>query len=212
MAAKVMAVSTLALDKLASACNIMAVLIDAYPPPDIGPVPEDKYFDSLVSSIIGQQLSVKAAATIEGRVRDLVGELTPETLLSVTPDALREVGLSRSKASYVHHLADAFHDGTITPNLLTTAPDADVISTLTTIRGVGVWTAEMFLIFGLGRQDVWSVGDLGLTKGVRALFGEDVTPLEVANERWSPYRSLAAWYVWEHSDRGYPGLNLPPVR
>ena len=190
----------------------MTVLIDNYPEPAIGPVPEDKYFDSLVASIIGQQLSVKAAATIEGRVRDLVGDLTPEAVLDTAPDALRQAGLSHSKVAYVGHLADAFHDGTITPSLLTQAPDAEVISTLTTVRGVGVWTAEMFLIFGLGRQDVWSVGDLGLTKGVRALFGDDVTPLDVANERWAPYRSLAAWYVWEHSDRGYPDLQLPEAK
>ena len=187
----------------------MAVLIDAYPEPVIGPVHEDKYFDSLVSSIIGQQLSVKAAATIEGRVRDLVGELTPETVSQTAPEKLRAAGLSNSKVSYVGHLADAFHNGTVTPSSLTTAPDSEVVATLTTIRGVGVWTAEMFLIFGLGRPDVWSVGDLGLTKGVRALFGDDVTPLDVANERWAPFRSLAAWYVWEHSDRGYPELALP---
>ena len=190
----------------------MAVLIDAYPTPVIGPVPEDKYFDSLVASIIGQQLSVKAAATIEGRVRELVGDLTPEAVTNTSPEALRAAGLSYSKVAYVGHLADAFRDGTISPAALTAAPDADVISTLTTVRGVGVWTAEMFLIFGLGRPDVWSVGDLGLTKGVRALFGDNVTPLDVANERWSPYRSLAAWYVWEHSDRGYPELQLPAVR
>ena len=200
------------LSQLAEACNIMAVLIDAYPEPAIGPVPEDKYFDSLVASIIGQQLSVKAAATIEGRVRDLVGELTPEAVTNTPPDALRQAGLSHSKVAYVGHLADAFQDGSITPSVLTQAPDAEVISTLTTVRGVGVWTAEMFLIFGLGRQDVWSVGDLGLTKGVRALFGDAVTPLDVANERWAPYRSLAAWYVWEHSDRGYPNLQLPEAK
>jgi DNA-3-methyladenine glycosylase II len=200
------------LNQLADACNVMAVLIDAYPEPVIGPVPEDKYFDSLVASIIGQQLSVKAATTIEGRVRDLVGDLTPDAVLGTAPDALRSAGLSRSKVEYVGHLADAFQDGTITPSVLTQAPDTDVISTLTTVRGVGVWTAEMFLIFGLGREDVWSVGDLGLTKGVRALFGDDVTPLGVANNRWSPYRSLAAWYVWEHSDRGYPDLELPVAR
>ena len=190
----------------------MAVLIDAYPEPVIGPVPEDKYFDSLVASIIGQQLSVKAAATIEGRVRDVVGELTPEAVLGTSPDALRQAGLSHSKVAYIGHLADAFQDRTITPSALTAAPDAEVISTLTTVRGVGVWTAEMFLIFGLGRPDVWSAGDLGLKKGVHALFGEEVKPIEVATERWSPYKSLAAWYVWEHSDRGYPELILPTVR
>jgi DNA-3-methyladenine glycosylase II len=197
-----------ALKHLARSCDVMAALIDAYPKPRIGPVSEDKYFDSLVASIIGQQLSVKAAAAIEARVRDLIGDLTPESVTHTPPDALRSAGLSRSKVAYVGHLADAFRDGSITASKLTTASNADVVSALTTVRGVGVWTAEMFLIFALGRVDVWSVGDLGLTKGVRALFGDQVTPLDVANERWSPYRSYAAWYVWEHSDRGYPTLEL----
>jgi DNA-3-methyladenine glycosylase II len=185
----------------------MATLIDAYPAPGIGPVPEDRYFDSLVASIIGQQLSVKAAATIEGRVRDLVGDLTPEAVSQASPEALRAAGLSHSKVAYVGHLADAFQDGTITPSLLSVAPDADVITTLTTVRGVGVWTAEMFLIFGLGRPDVWSQGDLGLRKGVKALFDHDeaTTSTDIA-QRWAPYRSIAAWYVWEHSDRGFPDL------
>lgn len=185
----------------------MARLIDAYPTPNIGPVPEDRFFDSLVASIIGQQLSVKAAATIEGRVRDLVGDLTPEAVSQTPADALRAAGLSRSKVAYVGHLADAFRDGTITPKALTNAPDAEVISTLTTVRGVGVWTAEMFLIFGLGRPDVWSQGDLGLRKGVKALFDHDeaTTSTDIAH-RWAPYRSIAAWYVWEHSDRGFPAL------
>lgn len=183
----------------------MAALITAYPPPGIGPVPEDRYFDSLVSSIIGQQLSVKAADTIEGRVRDLVGELTPELVTQAAPEALRGAGLSHSKVAYIGHLADAFLDGTIVPRALTKSSDADIVSTLIQVRGVGVWTAEMFLIFGLGRPDVWSAGDLGLTKGVRALFGETETSTEVA-ARWAPYRSIAAWYIWEHSDRGFPEL------
>jgi DNA-3-methyladenine glycosylase II len=205
-------VSKQALNHLGEACDVMATLIDTYPEPAIGPVAESKYFDSLVSSIIGQQLSVKAAATIESRVRNLLGDLTPDTLRGAPPGSLRDAGLSHSKVAYVGHLADAFLDGTITPETLTTKADAEVISTLTTVRGVGVWTAEMFLIFGLGRQDVWSAGDLGLTKGVKNLFGDQATPSEVAASRWAPYRSIAAWYVWEHSDRGYPDLALPLPR
>jgi DNA-3-methyladenine glycosylase II len=184
----------------------MAALIEAYPTPEIGPVPHDKYFDSLVSSIIGQQLSVKAAATIESRVRGVVGELTPDEMSATDPTALRQAGLSGSKVSYLGHLADAFLDGTVIPQDLPAQTDAEVIHTLTRIRGVGVWTAEMFLIFGLGRPDVWSAGDWGLTKGVRVFFGEDDTPTHIAT-RWAPYRSIAAWYIWEHIDRGAPPLN-----
>ena len=85
-----------------------------------------------------------------------------------------------------------------------------MITSLTRIRGVGVWTAEMFLIFGLGRLDVWSAGDWGLTKGVRAFFGEEDTTTAIAT-RWAPYRSIAAWYVWEHVDRGAPPLDTLPA-
>jgi DNA-3-methyladenine glycosylase II len=195
-----------ALNHLASSCEVMATLIDRYPTPGFGPVEPDKYFDCLGSSIIGQQLSVKAAATIESRVRQVLGEFTPEALNQVDGQALREAGLSRAKAEYLHHLADAFTSGAVVPRLLTDLPDEDVISTLTPIRGVGRWTAEMFLIFGLGRTDVWSAGDGGLTKGVKVFFGEDAVPTEVAT-RWAPYRSVAAWYVWEHVDRGVPPLS-----
>ncbi len=201
-----------ALDHLTDACEVMATLIDTYPAPAIGPVPRERYFDSLVSSIIGQQLSVKAAATIERRVRDCVGELTPATVIAAPPGSLREAGLSNSKVAYVGHLADAFRDGTIEPHVIDTQSDADVIRALTTVRGVGVWTAEMFLIFGLGRLDVWSAGDLGLTKGVTALFGDQVAPGDLAAERWAPYRSIAAWYVWEHADGGYAELSLGSSR
>ena len=201
-------VSKEALDHLSGSCEVMAKLISAYPPPAIGPVSQEKYFDSLVSSIIGQQLSVKAADTIEARVRQAIGDLVPESVSSADVATLRAAGLSNQKASYLHHLAAAFLDGTISPDNLSALDDSGVITTLTRVRGVGVWTAEMFLIFGLGRPDVWSAGDLGLHKGVTALFGERAgAPKEVAT-RWAPYRSIAAWYVWEHSDRGYPDIGL----
>lgn len=195
-----------ALNHLASSCEIMATLIDRYPTPGFGPLDPDKYFDCLGSSIIGQQLSVKAAATIEARVRQVVGEFTAEAIGEADHQALRDAGLSRAKTEYLQHLANAFTSGAVVPHQLASLDDEGVISALTPIRGVGRWTAEMFLIFGLGRTDIWSAGDGGLTKGVRVFFGEDAVPTEVAT-RWAPYRSVAAWYVWEHVDRGCPDLS-----
>jgi DNA-3-methyladenine glycosylase II len=185
----------------------MATLIRLYPPPDIGPIPPESYFDKLASSIIGQQLSVKAANTIESRLRVALGELTPKTVTRAEPESLRGAGLSAQKSSYLVHLAEAFSSGGVVPDELTDLPDQDVVTQLTAIRGVGPWTAEMFLIFGLGRLDVWSPGDLGLRKGVEHFFGDTEHSSQIA-ARWAPYRSIAAWYIWEHSDRGYPALEV----
>ncbi len=194
------------IDHLAQSCPVMAALIERYPTPDIGPIPPESYFERLASSIIGQQLSVKAANTIESRLHTALGELTPQTVTDAPLEVLREAGLSGQKSSYLVHLAEAFGAGSVVPDELTDLPDQDVVTTLTAIRGVGPWTAEMFLIFGLGRIDVWSPGDLGLRKGVEHFFGDSQHSSEIA-VRWAPYRSIAAWYIWEHSDRGYPPLD-----
>ena len=189
---------------LAGVCDVMAELIERHTPPRIDPKPPEAYFDVLVSSIIGQQLSVKAAATIEARVREVATPLTPEVLGQTPVDALRQQGLSRSKASYVHGLAEAFGSGAIDPHRLSAASDREVIESLTALKGIGPWTAEMFLIFGMGHPDVWSPGDLGLRKAVWSLFGPEADPQEVS-ERWRPYRSYAALYLWEHTDNAPQG-------
>lgn len=182
---------------LRDACEVMNQLIDRHRPPQLSPVSPERYFDVLVCSIVGQQLSVKAADTIEARLRELVGELTPSRLLDVDEDDLRSVGLSRSKVSYARGLADAFHSGDIDPFELEQADDPTIRETLIALKGIGPWTAEMFMIFGLGHLDVWSPGDLGLRRAVEHFFGEYRD--EIA-QRWRPYRSVAAWYLWEHSD------------
>lgn len=187
-----------ALVHLSAHCEVMAGLIDTHRPPGFAPVDPADYFDVLVCSIIGQQLSVRAADTIEARLRALVGPLTPERLLNASEDDLRGVGFSRSKVAYSHGVANAFVTNTITPHLLTDAPDDTVVSTLTALKGIGPWTAEMFMIFGLGRLDVWSPGDLGLRRSMEHFFGETTVTI---TERWKPYRSVAAWYLWEHSDQ-----------
>jgi DNA-3-methyladenine glycosylase II len=189
---------------LREACEVMNELIERHRPPQLSPVPPARYFDVLVCSIVGQQLSVKAADTIEARLRALVGELTPSRLLNVDEDDLRSVGLSRSKVTYAQGLAHAFHSGEVDPYGLEKADDPIIRETLIALKGIGPWTAEMFMIFGLGHLDVWSPGDLGLRRAVEHYFGEYRD--EIA-ERWRPYRSIAAWYLWEHSD-GLVGRNV----
>lgn len=185
--------------QLASTCEVMAKLIPRHTPPDITPKKPEEYFSVLVSSILGQQLSVKAAETIEGRVIDALGPHNPTVLSGATVEELREHGLSRSKASYVIGMADAFARGEIDPHELATAESDVVVSHLTALKGIGPWTAEMFLIFGMGHPDIWSPGDLGLRNAVWSHFGEDADVTTIA-ERWRPYRSYAALYLWEFAD------------
>jgi DNA-3-methyladenine glycosylase II len=177
----------------------MASLIPRHTPPDITPKAPEEYFSVLVSSILGQQLSVKAAETIEGRLVAALGPHDPGTLATATIEDLRSYGLSRSKASYVIGMAEAFLQGTIDPHDVAQSDADTVIAKLTSLKGIGPWTAEMFLIFGMGHPDVWSPGDLGLRNAVWAHFGEDANMSEIAN-RWRPYRSYAALYLWEFSD------------
>ena len=189
---------------LREACEVMSELIERHRPPQLSPVSPERYFDVLVCSIVGQQLSVKAADTIEARLRELVGELTPQRVLDVDDDALRAVGLSRSKVTYTKGLAEAFRSGEVSPVELEKADDLTIRETLIALKGIGPWTAEMFMIFGLGHLDVWSPGDLGLRRAVEHYFGEYRDDIA---ERWKPYRSIAAWYLWEHSD-GLVGRNV----
>ena len=186
-------------EHLSSVCEVMATLIPRHTPPDISPKTPEQYFSVLVSSILGQQLSVKAADTIEGRVIDALGPHDPEVLAEMTVEELREHGLSRSKASYIIGMAEAFRSGEIDPHQLSRADTETVIQKLTGLKGIGPWTAEMFLIFGMGHPDVWSPGDLGLRNAVWAHFGEDTNLTEIA-DRWKPFRSYAALYLWEFSD------------
>ena len=186
-------------EHLSSVCEVMATLIPRHTPPDISPKAPEQYFSVLVSSILGQQLSVKAADTIEGRVVDALGPHDPEVLAEMTVEELREHGLSRSKASYIIGMAEAFRSGEIDPHQLSRADTETVIQKLTGLKGIGPWTAEMFLIFGMGHPDVWSPGDLGLRNAVWAHFGEDTNLTEIA-DRWKPFRSYAALYLWEFSD------------
>ena len=157
-------------------------------------------FRSLAWSIIGQQLSARAAATITSRVVALVPHpFLPQDLLRLSSDQLRQAGMSGRKASSLIALAELAASGALAFDSLHEMDDEDVIVELTQISGIGRWTAEMFLIFGLGRPNVLSLSDAGLQRGVRTLYGEFMT-LEHLGEKWSPWCSVASWHLWRHLD------------
>ena len=163
---------------------------------------DSNYFEALVRAIVYQQLSGKAAATIYKRFKDLFPNNkypSPPMVMERSHEELRSVGLSNQKASYIHNIANAFNAGTV-PEDIETIGDDEVIECLTTIKGIGPWTAEMFLMFTLNRRDVFPVTDLGIRKGFQLFFQLDELPrpdqMIKKAEHWSPYRTLASWYLW----------------
>ena len=163
------------------------------------------YFDALLSNIVGQQLSGRVAEVIRNRFMALIdGGLTPEKVLSLDDEKLRGAGLSRNKAAYIKNIAKAVADGSLTLDKLDGMTDAEIMGQLTAIKGVGEWTAEMFLIFSLGRMDVFSKGDGGLARAVNNLYGsgaELATKERLAiAEVWKPFRSIASLYLWRSLD------------
>lgn len=170
--------------------------------------PHTDYYGALVNSIIGQQLSVKAAASIKQRFRDLFGGKlpSPEEILSKSVEELRSVGFSNAKANYVRDLAQHIIDGKVQFDKLNSQSNEEIIAELTDVKGIGEWTVHMFLMFCMGRLDVLPVGDLGIRNGVRDLYGlkEAATPhqiIEIATKNnWHPYESAASWYIWHSLD------------
>jgi DNA-3-methyladenine glycosylase II len=163
-------------------------------------------YQALARAIVGQQLSTKAAASIWNRVVELFGgdTPTPRQLLGVDGEKLREAGLSWSKVGFLKDLAERVEDGRLDLGRLTELPDEDVVAALIEIKGVGRWTAEMFLIFHLGRPDVVSVGDLGIRRAIKDAYGmaelPDPTQMERISEPWRPHRTLACLYLWRSLD------------
>jgi DNA-3-methyladenine glycosylase II len=182
----------------------LRAIIDRIGPCRLEPRPDR--FGTLVRSIVGQQISSKAAASIHARLVEIVGEPhRPERLIGLGEDGLRGVGLSGSKARYVLHLAEAVGSGTVPLDAMDDSwTDARIVEALVSIKGIGVWTAEMFLIFALNRPDVLPVGDLGIRAGLRDRHGliELPRPSEchALAEHWRPYRSIASWYLWRGAD------------
>ena len=166
------------------------------------PRPTESHFAALVTSITYQQLAGPAARAIHGRlVQAMDGEVTPERLLSLSPEALRAAGMSANKAASVQDLATKVLDGTVVLNSrgLARESDAEIVARLTTVRGIGKWSAEIFLMFQLRRLDVWPTGDLGVRKGY-GLAWQIPTPtpkqLDLLGEPYHPYRTVVAWYCW----------------
>ncbi len=164
-------------------------------------------FAALARSIISQQISTRAAAAIHARLLAALGRrgLRPMALLALTDEELRSVGLSASKARSLRDLAQKVHSGEVPLRRLPELTDEEVIESLLPVRGIGRWTAQMFLIFSLGRPDVLPVDDFGLRAGVQQIYGLDDLPDRAAltdlAEPWRPYRSVATWYVWR--SRGF---------
>jgi DNA-3-methyladenine glycosylase II len=163
-------------------------------------------YGALVRSIVGQQLSTKAAATIYGRMLELFGghTPTPKELLKVDPDKIRAAGLSRPKIAYLRDLAVHVEEGTLELERLPDLPDEEVAAQLTAIKGLGQWTADMFLMFHLGRPDILPVGDQGIRRAVMVEYRlrklPDAKRLEKIAKPWQPYRTLACLYLWSSLD------------
>jgi len=185
---------------LRRACPIMAKLIAHH---GACPLAEGRpdAFETLATSIIGQQISLHAAEAIGKRVLALISAFTPDKVLAVSPEALREAGLSVSKVRYIVELARRVDDGRLNLAALPQMSDAEVTAALVELPGIGQWTAEMFLIFGLKRPDVLSLGDAGLQRAARMLFGGDVN-LDEVSANWRPWRSVASWYLWRALGEG----------
>lgn len=193
---------------LASADPHLGRLIARVGPCTLQARPHEGPFEALMRSIVYQQLSGKAAATIYGRVCALFpppGPPRPEDVLAVPEEVLRGAGLSRAKTAAVRDLAARTLDGTLpSRDALEAMDDAEIISRMVQVRGIGPWTAEMMLIFWMGRPDVLPVTDLGVRKGFMYTYGlPDLPTADVLlghGERWRPFRSVASWYLWRAVD------------
>jgi DNA-3-methyladenine glycosylase II len=191
--------------ELAERDPVIGELLARTGPPKISR-PTDSPFGSLVRAVVYQQLAGAAAAAIHGRlIAALEGEVTPERLLALPTETLRLVGLSNNKALSLRDLAGKVMEGTVVlgPRSLARQSDDEIVARLSTVRGIGRWTSEMFLMFQLRRLDVWPTGDLGVRKGY-GLAWRVPTPtpkaLDILGEPLRPYRSVAAWYCWRAAE------------
>jgi DNA-3-methyladenine glycosylase II len=185
---------------------VMARLHERHGPMRQSPsVPVARRFEELARTIAYQQLAGRAAATIWSRVRSLVDtEFTPDAVLAVDPERLRGAGLSSAKTLSLIDLATRASDGRLRLDRVGRLPDDEVIAHLVAVRGIGPWSAQMFLMHELGRLDVWPTGDLGVRAGFARAYRLDAVPtpkeLAVLGEPLRPYRSVAAWYCWRCAD------------
>lgn len=167
--------------------------------------PHSDYYSELVTSIVGQQLSIHAAAAIWQRLLVIAGGKppTPQQLLEIDEATLRQVGLSRPKIGYVKDLAEHILDGRLDMEHISSLPNDQIIEQLTAVKGIGEWSAHMFMLFGLGRLDILPWGDLGIKKAAQQIYKlrelPDKATLEsiAKKHKWAPYQSIASWYLWK---------------
>lgn len=170
---------------------IMRRLVDTFNPVSIGKSP---LYEALIGSVISQQLSESVSATIYKRLK-AISPITPEALSVLDVDSYRSCGISKQKAGYLKSISEAALSGEL-DNILD-KPDYEIIAALTKIKGVGMWTAQMVLIFACGHQDIWASKDVGLLRAARKLYNvQTVEEFIDLGERFRPYRSYAAWYLW----------------
>jgi len=195
-----------AAEYLAAHDKTLAPVIAASGPCRIAP--HSDHYGELVSNIVGQQLSTKAAYAIWQRVLALFdGKMpTPEQLIKIDGQKLRDVGLSWNKVKYVKDIAQHILDGRLDMEHIATMPNDQLIEQLTAVKGIGEWSAHMYMMFGLGRLDILPVGDLGIRKAAQNLYGLKELPspeqlITIANKNnWHPYESVASWYLWQSLD------------
>ena len=195
----------MALKDLSNADQRMGKLIEKFGPPNFNLM--NNYYESLVRSIVYQQLSGKAASIIYERFLDLfVFDIypKPKDVLEVSIETLRSSGLSYQKVNYIRDLSEKWQDGTMNLTNIDSMTDEEISSELIKVKGIGQWTADMFLMFTLGRPDVFPFGDLGIQKGVMIITNMNRLPTQKEMERktkkWQPYRTVAAWYLWKLVD------------
>jgi DNA-3-methyladenine glycosylase II len=175
-------------------------------------------FENLVRSIVSQQLNGKVARVIFARLHEAVGEpeLTPEGILRLRPERMRKLGLSAGKTLYIRELAKHTKRGRVVFEMLPKMEDSEVIEHLTQVKGIGVWTAQMFLMFALRRNDVLPVADLGIRVAMKNAYGLEELPkpaeMEQIAARWRPYASVACWYLWRSIDVKSDTINSKKVR
>jgi DNA-3-methyladenine glycosylase II len=188
-----------AIDILQNQDKIIGNLITAYP--DEVLTNNHNPFYTLMRAVVGQQISVKAAEAVWQRLSVQLQAITPDNFLTLKEEQLRQCGLSRQKINYITHVAKAFNDGLLTPSKWWEMSDKEVIKQLTEIKGIGQWSAQMFLIFHLHRPDILPLADLGLINAIKQHYG-NITKTEIItlSEQWQPYRTVAVWYLWRSLD------------
>ncbi|MCW6036266.1 DNA-3-methyladenine glycosylase 2 family protein [Spirulina subsalsa FACHB-351] len=178
---------------------VMSSLIAAYPDEVLTNL--NNPFHTLTRAVVGQQISIKAADKIWERLTVKLPIIKPDIFLSLTEPELREIGLSRQKISYITNIAQSFEQGILRPSQWETMTDEAIIKQLKKIKGIGQWTAEMFLIFHLHRSDILPLADLGLINAIERHYGgSSKAEIQELSFRWKPYRTVATWYLWRSLD------------